>query len=64
MSLVNVSGGKRPYVGFYKGRRVEIHAINALAAQQEVAKLLGLPEKKRKEITVILADVVNDAASL
>ena len=64
MSLVNVSGGKRQYVGFYKGRRVEIYAINALQAQLEVAKILKLTDKQRKAITVILADVTHDAASL
>ena len=64
MSQVNVGGGTRPYVGFYKGKRVEVYAINALQAQQEVAKILKLTDKQRKAITVILADVTHDAASL
>ena len=64
MSQVNVGGGTRPYVGFYKGKRVEIYAINALQAQQEVAKILKLTDKQRKAITVILADVTHDAAEV
>ena len=64
MSQVNVGGGTRPYVGFYKGKRVEVYAINALQAQQEVAKILKLTDKQRRAITVILADVTHDAASL
>ena len=64
MSQVNVGGGARPYVGFYKGKRVEVYAINALQAQEEVAKILKLPSKKRKEISVILADVTHNAAEV
>ena len=64
MSQVNVGGGARPYVGFYKGKRVEVYAINALQAQQEVAKILKLTDKKRKEVNVILADVTHDPAAI
>ena len=64
MSQVNVGGGARPYVGFYKGKRVEVYAINALQAQQEVAKVLKLTDKQRRTVAVILADVTHDAASL
>lgn len=64
MSQVNVGGGARPYVGFYKGKRVEVYAINALQAQQEVAKILKLTDKKRKEVSVILADVTHNAAEV
>lgn len=64
MSQVNVGGGARPYVGFYKGKRVEVYAINALQAQQEAAKILKLTDKQRKEVSVILADVTHNAAEV
>ena len=62
MSLVNVSGGKRQYVGFYKGKRVEIYAINALQAQLEVAKILKLTDKQRNWLPTARGDTFQLAA--
>lgn len=42
------------YVGFYKQKRVEVHAETLYEAQQKAAKLLGA--KKSYEVTVVLAE--------
>lgn len=64
MSQVNVAGGERPYIAFFEKKRVEVSAINALQAQMKAAKVMGVPEKKRHKITVMLADVTHDGAAL
>lgn len=64
MSLVSTGEGMKPYVAFYNGKRVEVHAINALQAQSEAAKVMGVTEKKRHKITVMRADVTHDPAGI
>lgn len=64
MSKVVVNDGNRPYVAFYAGRRVEVYAINALCARDAVAEQLKVPPKKRHLITVLLADVPHNTASI
>ena len=52
----------RTYKAFYKGRSVTVIAETSYAAQQEAAKFFKA--KKSYEVTVILADVPVDCASL
>lgn len=42
------------YACFFGRRKVEVDAETTYAAQQEAARLLGLSEKKRMSIEVIL----------
>ena len=51
----------RPYIAFYGSKKIEIHATSSYAAQQEAAKQLKVPEKKRHQITVKLADITHVA---
>jgi hypothetical protein len=44
------------YKAFYKGKEIEVHAESSYGAQKEAARLLGVPEKKRPAITVILCE--------
>ena len=52
----------RTYKAFYKGRSVTVIAETSYSAQQEAAKFFKA--KKSYEVTVILADVPVDCASL
>jgi hypothetical protein len=44
------------YVAFHKGRRTEIQADTSYDAQKKAAAFWKVPEKKRHEITVMLAE--------
>ncbi|HUW46342.1 MAG TPA: hypothetical protein VMW50_11185, partial [Dehalococcoidia bacterium] len=48
------SSGKNGYVGFYKGKRAEVHADTSYEAQQKLAKMLGA--KKAHEVSFGLAE--------
>lgn len=52
----------RTYKAFYKGKTVTVIAETSYAAQQEAAKFFKA--KKSYEVTVLLADVPVDCASL
>jgi len=49
----------RPYIAFYRNKRVQVCAESSYKAQQEAAKLLKA--RKRHEVTVMLADVTHVA---
>lgn len=51
----------RPYIAFYGSKKIEVYAASSYAAQQEAAKQLKVPEKKRYQITVKLADITHVA---
>lgn len=55
---------KRTYLAFYGSKKIEVQATSSYAAQQEAAKQLKVPERKRYQITVMLADVIHSTASL
>uniref|UniRef100_A0A6M3JEA1 Uncharacterized protein n=1 Tax=viral metagenome TaxID=1070528 RepID=A0A6M3JEA1_9ZZZZ len=42
------------YVGFYRGKRFEVHADTSLQAQEEIARKYKI--KKAYEITIVLAE--------
>lgn len=44
------------YVGFYKGRRTEVQAETSLAARDAAAANFKVPDKKKHEVTVVLAE--------
>ena len=50
---------ERPYVAFYRDKRLELFAPSSYAAQQKAAAQFRA--KKSYEVTVILADVVHTA---
>jgi len=52
----------RTYKAFYKGKTVTVIAKTSYAAQQEAAKFFKA--KKSWEVTILLADVPVDCASL
>jgi hypothetical protein len=45
----------RPYVAFYRNRRIEVFAETSYAAQLKAASIFKA--KKSYEVTVVLADV-------
>jgi hypothetical protein len=47
----------RPYIAFYKGKKVELQANSSYEAQTLAAKMLKV--KKSYEVSVMLADVVH-----
>lgn len=47
----------RPYIAFYRGKQIEIHANSSYEAQQKAAK--EFKAKKAYDITVMLADVTH-----
>lgn len=53
----------RPYIGFHKGKRVEVFAETSYAAQQLATAALKLKPSKRSEVTVMLADVSHVAVN-
>lgn len=44
------------YIAIHKGRKIEVHAETSYEAQCEAAKLLGVKDSKRHEITVVLCE--------
>jgi hypothetical protein len=52
----------RPYIAFYNGKQINIQATSSYEAQQLAAK--QFKAKKVYQITVMLADIVHDTASL
>lgn len=52
----------RTYIAFYKGRQLTVSADTSYLAQQLAAKLFKA--KKSYDVTVMLADVEVDTASL
>ena len=52
----------RPYVGFWRGKQVEVIAKSSFEAQEKAAKKLGA--KKSYEVTVMLSDVTHSTTSL
>jgi hypothetical protein len=52
----------RKYVAFYRGKQIEVEAATSREAQLKAAKLFKA--KKEWEVTVVLADVPIDPASL
>jgi hypothetical protein len=44
------------YVCFYNRNRVEVHAETTYEAQKKAAEKLKVPEKRRHQITVVLAE--------
>ena len=44
------------YVAFYGNKRVEVTASTSFEAQKKVGELLKVPERKRYQITVMLAE--------
>jgi hypothetical protein len=53
---------ERPYIAFYKSQRAEVWATSSYAAQTKAAALLK--PRKQYEVSVYLADVPVDPASL
>jgi len=54
----------RPYVCFYKEKRVEVYATSSYSAQVEAAKRLKVSEKNRYQVSVMLADVVHSTSDI
>lgn len=54
----------RPYIAFYNNKKIEVHATSSYIAQQEAAKQLKVPEKKRYQVKVMLADIVHSTTDL
>jgi hypothetical protein len=52
----------RKYIAFYRGQQIPVTADSSYQAQQLAAGLFKA--KKRYEVTVVLADVEVDTASL
>ena len=52
----------RTYVAFYKGQQITVQAESSYQAQQKAASQLRA--RKSYEVTVVLADVPVDTASL
>lgn len=52
----------RPYVAFYRGKQMDVEAETSRAAQIKAAALFKA--KKEYEVSVVLADVPVDPASL
>jgi len=50
------------YIAFYKSKKIEVKAESSFAAQRLAAGLLGA--KKPWDVTIVLADVEIDTASL
>jgi hypothetical protein len=48
---------ERPYVAFYKGKRIEVTAESSYSAQQKAATILKA--RKRWDVHVMLADVTH-----
>ena len=44
------------YVCFYNRKRIEVRAETTYKAQLEAARVLGVPDKKRHQIAVVLAE--------
>lgn len=44
------------YICFFGGKRVEVHATSTYEAQKKAAAVLRVSEKKRSQITVVLAE--------
>jgi len=60
--LEESNSGERPYEAFYKNKRTTVYANSSYEAQLKAAK--EFKAKKRYEVTVVLADVPVDTASL
>jgi len=54
----------RPYVAFYKGKRLELEASSLCAAKEAAIKELKIPKRDRGIVAIILADVPVNTASL
>ena len=50
---------ERPYIAFYRDKRLEIYATSSVAAQQKAA--IMLKAKKTYEVSVYLADIIHTA---
>lgn len=55
---------QRPYIAFYKDKKVEVYATSSYAAQVAAAKLLKVSEKNRYQVSVMLADVVHSTSDI
>lgn len=44
------------YIAFYKDKQTEVYAETSYKAQQLAAKHFNVPEKKRYQVTVMLAE--------
>lgn len=64
MSTVPVydPSANRPYVAFYKGKKLEVKATSSFEAQQLAAKQFRA--KKAYDVTVVLADVEISTSSI
>jgi hypothetical protein len=54
----------RKYICFYQRKQLEVEAESSYAAQKEAARIWKLGDKKRIDITVVLADVPINTASI
>ena len=54
----------RPYIGMYKGKRIELEADSSYEAQTKAATIFKVKPKKHYTVAVYLADVIHDPAAL
>jgi hypothetical protein len=53
----------RPYICFYRGKRVEVQAVTSYQAQLLAVAAFKLRPNQRYEVTVMLADVTHTAVN-